>query len=116
MMLLILSLRQHVCFFVMQNELQRSASFLKQANVFSTELKKNVSFQFTILTDTPYSPLPFTIATGTDVDIDSGSEKLSFVLDQSEIGMKHNKGPMVCVEVKDSKHGATYIWSLSRFR
>lgn len=89
---------------------------MKEANAISVELKKHVSFQFTILTDTPYSPLPFTLATGTDVDIDSGDEKLSFALDQSEVGMEHKKGPMVCVEVKDSKHGATHIWSLSRFK
>lgn len=94
----------------------RHASILKEANAINIELKKQVSFQFVILTDTSYSPIPFAVATGTDVDIDLGDEKLSSVLDESEVGLERKKGPMVCVEVRDSKHGATNIWSLSKFK
>lgn len=94
----------------------RFASILKEANAINLELKKHVTFQFVILTDTPYSPIPFAVATGTDVDIDLGDEKLSSVLDESEVGLERKKGPIVCVEVRDSKHGATNIWSVSKFR
>ncbi len=69
-----------------------------------------------MLTDTSYSPIPFAVATGTDVDVDLGDARLSSALDQSEIGLERKKGPIVCVEVKDSKHGATNVWSLSKFK
>ncbi len=105
-----------MCTHTPQNELLRSASVLKEANAINLELKKHVSFQFVVLTDTSYSPIPFAVATGTDVDVDLGEEKLSSVLDESEVGLERKKGPMVCVEVRDSKHGATNVWSLSKFR
>ena len=89
---------------------------VKEANAISVELKKNVTFQFTILTDSPYSPLPFSIATGTDVDIDAGDVRLTHALESSERGLGLERGPVVAVAVKDSKHGATNIWSMSKFR
>ena len=98
----------------MQNELLNLAAHIKEANAISMELRKHVSFQFSILSDTPYSPIPFSVATGTDVDIDSGEVKLNSALDCPE--GKKGRGPMVAVEVTDSKHGATNVWSLCKFR
>ncbi len=88
---------------------------VKEANVMSAELKKNVSFQFTLLSDTPFTPVPFSVATGTDVDIDAGEVKLMCALDAVEEGGR-GRGPIVGIEVKDSKHGATNVWSLSKFK
>ena len=89
---------------------------VKEANAISVELKKNVSFQYTILTDSPYSPLSFSIATGTDVDIDAGDVRLTHALESSERGLGLERGPVVAIAVKDSKHGATNVWSMSKFR
>lgn len=100
--------------FQIQNELLNLAALVKEANAISVELNKHVSFQFSLLTDTPYSPVPFSVATGTDVDIDSGEIKLACALDAPP-SIKR-RGPMVGVEVTDSKHGATNIWSLCKFK
>ena len=79
------------------------------------ELQKHVSFQFLILTDTPYSPVPFSVATGTDVDIDL--EESKFAVAQTEsVGLFRPRAPVVAVEVKDSKHGATHVWSISKLK
>lgn len=89
---------------------------VKEANAISVELKKNVSFQLTILTDSPYSPLPFSIASGTDVDIDASDVRLSHTLEPSKRGVGLERGPVVAIEVKDSKHGVTNVWSTNKFR
>ena len=99
-----------------QNTLWSAAALVKEANAISVELKKNVSFQFTVLTDSPYSPLPFSVATGTDVDIDAGDIMLTHALESSERGTGIERGPVVAIAVKDSKHGAKNIWSMSKFR
>ena len=80
----------------------------------SAELKKHVSFQFTLLTDTPYTPVPFSVATGTDVDIDAGEVKLMCALDAAEADK--GSSPIVGVEVMDSRHGVTNVWSLCKFK
>ena len=100
-------------FFSLKDDLYSCAAMLKEANAISTELKKQVTFQFTILTDTPYSPIPFSVATSTDVDIDSG--ETDFALDNLDSPMIRERGPMVAIEVKDSKHGATHHWSMTKF-
>ena len=98
-----------------QDDLLSHASLLKEANAISVELQKHVSFQFLILTDTPYSPVPFSVATGTDVDIDL--EESKFAVAQTEsVGLFCPKCPIVAVEVKDSKHGATHVWSISKLK
>lgn len=58
-------------------------------------LSFQVEFQFTLLTDTLYTPLP------------------SFLLSD----VKHKDNPTVlAVEVKDMKHGASHFWSLGKLR
>ncbi|UJR14198.1 hypothetical protein I4U23_001191 [Adineta vaga] len=70
--------------------------YLKEANAISVELRKRVQFQFILLTDTPYSPLP------TDLCPSSLSS-----LSQNTI---------VAIEVQDLKNGAIHYWSLEKFR
>jgi len=88
---------------------------LKEANAVSVELKKHVAFQYTLLNNTPYSPLPWTIATGNDVDIQGEEPKFTLASVENPITMTYPT-PMVAVEVKDSKHGTTHIWSLEKLR
>ena len=49
--------RQHQ-FTSLRDDLWGNAIFLKEANAISVELKKRVQFQFVLLTETLYSPLP----------------------------------------------------------
>ncbi|XP_049631220.1 kinesin-like protein KIF1B isoform X6 [Suncus etruscus] len=78
-----------------------NAVYLKEANAISVELKKKVQFQFVLLTDTLYSPLP--------------PELLP-----SEMEKTHAERPfprtVVAVEVQDLKNGATHYWSLEKLR
>lgn len=76
----------------------------------STELQKHVTYQFIILTDTAYTPMPISIAMETDVDRAGEPVTLSSAL-RGKLG-----GPLVAVEVKDSKHGASHRWSLQKLR
>ncbi|XP_058160427.1 kinesin-like protein KIF1B isoform X8 [Dasypus novemcinctus] len=78
-----------------------NAVYLKEANAISVELKKKVQFQFVLLTDTLYSPLP--------------PELLP-----SEMEKTHEDRPfprtVVAVEVQDLKNGATHYWSLEKLK
>ncbi|XP_077284467.1 kinesin family member unc-104 [Arctopsyche grandis] len=88
----------------LRDDLWGNAIFLKEANAISVELKKKVQFQFTLLTDTLYSPLPpeFTANRSTSEDDD-------------EYGRPY---PPTCVavEVTDTKNGATHYWTLEKLR
>lgn len=88
----------------LRDDLWGNAIFLKEANAISVELKKKVQFQFTLLTDTLYSPLPpeFTANRPTSEDDD-------------EYGRPY---PPTCVavEVTDTKNGATHYWTLEKLR
>ncbi|XP_053754982.1 kinesin-like protein KIF1B isoform X26 [Panthera pardus] len=78
-----------------------NAVYLKEANAISVELKKKVQFQFVLLTDTLYSPLP--------------PELLP-----TEVDKTHEDRPfprtVVAVEVQDLKNGATHYWSLEKLK
>ncbi|XP_051029950.1 kinesin-like protein KIF1B isoform X13 [Phodopus roborovskii] len=78
-----------------------NAVYLKEANAISVELKKKVQFQFVLLTDTLYSPLP--------------PELLP-----AEMEKAHEDRPfprtVVAVEVQDLKNGATHYWSLDKLK
>ncbi|XP_043434474.1 kinesin-like protein KIF1B isoform X26 [Prionailurus bengalensis] len=78
-----------------------NAVYLKEANAISVELKKKVQFQFVLLTDTLYSPLP--------------PELLP-----TEVEKTHDDRPfprtVVAVEVQDLKNGATHYWSLEKLK
>uniref|UniRef100_A0A8I5TZ63 plus-end-directed kinesin ATPase n=1 Tax=Pongo abelii TaxID=9601 RepID=A0A8I5TZ63_PONAB len=78
-----------------------NAVYLKEASAISVELKKKVQFQFVLLTDTLYSPLP--------------PELLP-----TEMEKTHEDRPfprtVVAVEVQDLKNGATHYWSLEKLK
>ncbi|XP_054644909.1 kinesin-like protein KIF1A isoform X17 [Dunckerocampus dactyliophorus] len=78
-----------------------NAIFLKEANAISVELKKKVQFQFVLLTDTLYSPLP------TDLLPAEASKDLE---------KRHFPQTIVAVEVQDQKNGATHYWTLEKLR
>uniref|UniRef100_A0A8D3DZC0 plus-end-directed kinesin ATPase n=1 Tax=Scophthalmus maximus TaxID=52904 RepID=A0A8D3DZC0_SCOMX len=78
-----------------------NAIFLKEANAISVELKKKVQFQFVLLTDTLYSPLPPDL-------LPSEATK--------EKEKRHFPRTIVAVEVQDQKNGATHYWTLGKLR
>ncbi|XP_029105299.1 kinesin-like protein KIF1A isoform X3 [Scleropages formosus] len=78
-----------------------NAIFLKEANAISVELKKKVQFQFVLLTDTLYSPLPPDLLPPEAV---KDREKRPF------------PRTIVAVEVQDQKNGAIHYWTLEKLR
>ncbi|XP_038677287.1 kinesin-like protein KIF1B isoform X9 [Scyliorhinus canicula] len=78
-----------------------NAVYLKEANAISVELKKKVQFQFVLLTDTLYSPLPPELL---PVEAESDREAQQF------------PRTVVAVEVEDLKNGATHYWSLEKLK
>ncbi|CAJ1059783.1 kinesin-like protein KIF1A isoform X18 [Xyrichtys novacula] len=78
-----------------------NAIFLKEANAISVELKKKVQFQFTLLTDTLYSPLP------PDLLPPEATKNRD---------IRHFPRTIVAVEVQDQKNGATHYWTLEKLR
>ncbi|XP_068447756.1 kinesin-like protein KIF1A isoform X23 [Clinocottus analis] len=78
-----------------------NAIFLKEANAISVELKKKVQFQFVLLTDTLYSPLPPDLL---PPETTKDREKRQF------------PRTIVAVEVQDQKNGATHYWTLEKLR
>lgn len=91
----------------LRDDLWGNAIFLKEANAISVELKKKVQFQFTLLTDTLYSPLPPELAASANAII-NGTE--------DEFNAPALPRTMVAVEVTDTKNGATHYWSLEKLR
>ncbi|XP_056607205.1 kinesin-like protein KIF1A [Triplophysa dalaica] len=78
-----------------------NAIFLKEANAISVELKKKVQFQFVLLTDTLYSPLPPDL-------LPAETAK-----DQENVPFPRT---IVAVEVQDQINGATHYWTLEKLR
>ncbi|CAL1579674.1 unnamed protein product [Knipowitschia caucasica] len=78
-----------------------NAIFLKEANAISVELKKKVQFQFVLLTDTLYSPLPPDLLPPC---VAQERERRPF------------PSTIVAVEVQDQKNGATHYWTLEKLR
>lgn len=88
----------------LRDDLWGNAIFLKEANAISVELKKKVQFQFVLLTDTLYSPLPADLVPRDDLD------------DFPDHGAAPFPRTLVAVEVQDTKNGATHHWTLSKLR
>eukprot|EP00070_Physeter_catodon_P036759 XP_028343653.1 kinesin-like protein KIF1B isoform X6 [Physeter catodon] len=78
-----------------------NAVYLKEANAISVELKKKVQFQFVLLTDTLYSPLPPELL---PTEVEKTQEDRPF------------PRTVVAVEVQDLKNGATHYWSLAKLK
>ncbi|TSR39591.1 Kinesin-like protein KIF1B [Bagarius yarrelli] len=85
----------------LRDQLWGNAVYLKEANAISVELKKKVQFQFVLLTDTLYSPLPPEL-------LPSEPEK--------ERDDRPFPRTVVAVEVQDLKNGATHYWSLEKLK
>ncbi|KAM8862797.1 kinesin-like protein KIF1B isoform 5-T6 [Spinachia spinachia] len=85
----------------LRDQLWGNAVYLKEANAISVELKKKVQFQFVLVTDTLYSPLPPELLCPDAVKA-------------------HDSRPfprtVVAVEVQDLKNGATHYWSLDKLK
>lgn len=92
---------KHHQFTSLRDDLWGNAIFLKEANAISVELKKKVQFQFTLLTDTLYSPLPADLRPMIDYEHDEDTSIPRTI---------------VAVEVQDLKNGATHYWSLDKLR
>ncbi|XP_032057488.1 kinesin-like protein KIF1B isoform X8 [Aythya fuligula] len=78
-----------------------NAVYLKEANAISVELKKKVQFQFVLLTDTLYSPLPPELL---PTEVEKNRDNRPF------------PRTVVAVEVQDLKNGATHYWSLEKLK
>ncbi|XP_035511795.1 kinesin-like protein KIF1B isoform X4 [Morone saxatilis] len=85
----------------LRDQLWGNAVYLKEANAISVELKKKVQFQFVLLTDTLYSPLP---------------PELVSPEPEKERDSRPFPRTVVAVEVQDLKNGATHYWSLDKLK
>ncbi|XP_061592387.1 kinesin-like protein KIF1B isoform X30 [Cololabis saira] len=85
----------------LRDQLWGNAVYLKEANAISVELKKKVQFQFVLLTDTLYSPLP---------------PELLPPEPEKERDARAFPRTVVAVEVQDLKNGATHYWSLEKLK
>ncbi|MED6256080.1 Kinesin-like protein kif1b [Ataeniobius toweri] len=85
----------------LRDQLWGNAVYLKEANAISVELKKKVQFQFVLLTDTLYSPLP---------------PELQPPEPEKECDPRPFPRTVVAVEVQDLKNGATHYWSLEKLK
>ncbi|XP_041801572.1 kinesin-like protein KIF1B isoform X3 [Chelmon rostratus] len=85
----------------LRDQLWGNAVYLKEANAISVELKKKVQFQFVLLTDTLYSPLP---------------PELLSPEPEKERDTRPFPRTVVAVEVQDLKNGATHYWSLDKLK
>nr|CAD2182171.1 unnamed protein product [Meloidogyne enterolobii] len=82
-----------------RDDLWGNAIFLKEANAISIDLRKGVEYQFVLLTDTMYSPLP--------PELLPPGENLS---------LRPYPKTVVAVEVRDLKNGAIHHWSLEKLK
>ncbi|XP_069545105.1 kinesin-like protein KIF1B isoform X4 [Brachyistius frenatus] len=85
----------------LRDQLWGNAVYLKEANAVSVELKKKVQFQFVLLTDTLYSPLP---------------PELLPPEPEKDRDTRPFPRTVVAVEVQDLKNGATHYWSLEKLK
>ncbi|NWV47673.1 KIF1B protein, partial [Daphoenositta chrysoptera] len=85
----------------LRDQLWGNAVYLKEANAISVELKKKVQFQFVLLTDTLYSPLPPELL---PAEPEKSRDRWPF------------PRTVVAVEVQDLKNGATHYWSLEKLK
>lgn len=100
----------------LRDDLWGNAIFLKEANAISVELKKKVQFQFTLLTDTLYSPVPPELSLG-----GQNSIMTMATTDHNDDLVGGRTTPatgrtIVAVEVSDTKNGASHYWTLEKLR
>lgn len=105
----------------LRDDLWGNAIFLKEANAISVELKKKVQFQFTLLTDTLYSPLPPELSAenqGMVVPLKAitGPGDQQQTPTENEALTRPAGKTFVAVEVTDMKNGASHYWTLEKLR
>ncbi|KAI7822880.1 hypothetical protein BC939DRAFT_452877 [Gamsiella multidivaricata] len=82
-----------------------NAVLIKEANIISHELSKNVVYQFTVIEDGPFvNPSSFW---------ESASGLSQFNSDE-ETSLSSLKRPCVGVKIIDNKHHSIYFWSLEK--
>jgi len=101
----------------LRDDLWGNAVFLKEANAISVELRKAVTFQFVLLTDTMYSPIP----SGIEATIRYKERRkllldLITLRDPDDDDDTPDPRTVVAVEVADQKTGATHYWSIEKLR
>jgi kinesin family protein 1 len=79
------------------------------------ELRKRVTFQFTLLTDTPYSPLPRELQDQHHLVASSPSSTTSHRINDPW-SQESCRRTIVAVEVQDNQNGAVHYWSLTKLR
>jgi kinesin family member 1 len=91
---------------------------LKEANAISIELKKNVRFQFVLLSDTLYSPLPPEFAQSFQLQQQKDDYFMGDLTEYSTYtSVENNKfRTVVAIEVEDFKNGAIHYWTLEKFK
>jgi kinesin family protein 1 len=95
----------------LRDDLWGNAIFLKEANAISVELKKRVQFQFVLLTDTMYSPLP------PDLLPPGMSAAMRVLLVAGEdLSRRPYPKTVVAVQVLDLRNGASHYWSLEKLK
>jgi len=82
-----------------------NAVLLKEANVFSREFGKKVTYQFTIVDEI-----------GTPISALEGISAMAELEDVSDQGLSSQRRPFVAVKVLDSKNNCIYVWSLERLQ
>ncbi|KAG9321581.1 hypothetical protein KVV02_001267 [Mortierella alpina] len=84
-----------------------NAALIKETNVISRELSKQVVYQFTIIEAGPFAnPASFWESTS----------NLSQFNSDEETSLANLKRPCVGVKVIDNKHHSIYLWSLDKLR
>ncbi|XP_045024716.1 kinesin-like protein unc-104 isoform X3 [Daphnia magna] len=100
----------------LRDDLWGNAVFLKEANAISVELRKRVTFQFILLTDTAYSPLPRELQDQHHVVASSPSSTPSSHRICDPWSQESGRRTIVAVEVQDNQNGAVHYWSLTKLR
>ncbi|VDM05341.1 unnamed protein product [Schistocephalus solidus] len=110
-----------------------NAVFLKEANVLSVELNKKMQYQFTLITDTSYTPLRGELSGRKPAAAEAcpNSPVLRWKRSPPQSGCMTLQGSgavinscdsltepntVVAVVASNTNNGATYKWSLSSFR
>ena len=77
--------------------------------------QKKVQFQFILLSETLYSPLPVELANSEHQQRKDDIYNTDLI-DNLSAADKHKLKTVVAVEVQDFKNGAVHYWSLEKFR
>ncbi|KAJ3754572.1 kinesin-like protein [Lentinula raphanica] len=93
--------------FSMAEVVLSKAILLKEANVISKELGKQVSYNFTITSGGPSG------APASSVDTIAGLDQFG---DVSDPVLRSTTQPSVAIKVLDERHNAVYVWSIDRMQ